>query len=202
MGETGKKDANFDAVQAAQELDDALTEAALSEPPTSEEYIEALETEIEGLSAVVAQKEEQLRRAQVQVAGHLEETERIKKRLTHEAEQRIKREVTAVINEMLDVGDDLARAITSAHSMDHNPAVVEGIELVRQSFGRKLQNLGVTHMPSMGEAFDPALHDAVSMLPITDPAQDGVILAVVKEGFRINGEILREARVAVGKLGQ
>jgi molecular chaperone GrpE len=84
--------------------------------------------------------------------------------------------------------------------MNHHASVIQGLELVLQSFGKRLQKMGVTRMEALGTKFDPSLHDAVSMMPVQTPAQDGVILAVVKEGYALHGKLLREARVVVGKL--
>jgi len=167
--------------------------------PNHDEYIRTLEQEIEGLNNLLIQKETLLGRAEAKVAEDLDEIERIKKRLQTEADQQVETKVGKVINELLDVGDDLARAILSAQEMDHNPDVVKGIELVRQSFGKRLAKLGVTRIEAFGNAFDPNWHDAVSMVPVDDPAQNGMVLAVVQEGYVLNGKILREARVVVGK---
>ena len=188
----------FDAVRAAQELDEALHHDMPAKP---DEYIRTLESEIEGLNNLLHQKEALLLRADTRAQESLEEIERIKKRLLIEANQRVEKRVAEVISEILDVGDDLGRAIRAAHDMDHNPAVVEGIELVRQSFGKRLAKLGVTRILALGTPFDPAIHEAVSAMPVQDPAQNGMVLAIAREGYAHNGKVLREARVVVGKLG-
>ncbi len=139
-------------------------------------------------------------RAEARADESLEEIERVKKRLDTDAKQQVAVKVAKVINELLDVGDDLGRAITAAQQMDHNPDVVKGIELVRQSFGKRLEKLGVTRIIALGYAFDPKWHNAVSAMPVEDPAQDGVVLNVVQEGFILNNRVLREAKVVVGKL--
>jgi molecular chaperone GrpE len=194
-----KPEGEFDAVHAAEELEEAM----VSEPSTTpDQYIRTLEVEIEGLNSLLAQKETLLQRAEARVESDLEEIERIKKRLKLEADQQVEKQVEKVINELLDVGDDLGRAIQAAHEIDHNPDVVKGIELVRQSFGRRLEKIGVTRIQALGSKFDPNWHDAVSMLPVDDPAQDGMVLAVAQEGYLRHGKVIREARVVVGKLSQ
>jgi molecular chaperone GrpE len=54
-------------------------------------------------------------------------------------------------------------------------------------------------MSALGERFDADRHDAVSLAPVQNPAQDGLVVAVVKEGYAIGDEILRPASVVVGK---
>lgn len=188
---------DFDAVNAAEELDEVLGQEV---PPNADAYIQTLESEIEGLTNLLNQKDALLARAEVREREHAEEIERVKKRLQTESNQIVEKRVASMLNELLDLGDDLSRAILSAREMDHNPAVVEGIELVRQSFGKRLVKLGVSRMMALGSPFDPNLHEAVSVLPVDDPAQDGVVIAVMNEGFTMNDKVLRPARVAVGKL--
>ncbi len=195
------KDEGFDAVHAAQELEQAERAEGAGDAPSTEQYIRTLEVELEGVGTILTQTEALLQRAQAKVAEQDNEIERIKKRLQDEADQKVESRVAAVIDELLDVGDDLGRAILSAREMNHNPEVVAGIELVRQSFGKRLQKLGVSRMEALGARFDPALHEAVSMMAVDDPAQDGVVIAVLREGYALNNRIIREARVAVGKLG-
>jgi molecular chaperone GrpE len=192
-----KPEGEFDAVHAAEELDEAMVPEA---PVNTDEYIRTLELEIEGINNLLIQKEMLLERATARADESLEEIERVKKRLEVDAAQQVEKKVAKVINELLDVGDDLGRAILAAQDMDHNPDVVKGIELVRQSFGKRLEKLGVTRIIALGNAFDPQWHDAVSAMPVDDPAQDGIVLNVVQEGFVLNDKVLREARVVVGKL--
>lgn len=189
----------FDALSAARELDESLdAEAAPAASP--EEYVNMLESEVEGLGNLLAQKDERLRRAEKRVEEQLEEVEKIKHRLALDAERSAEERVTKVLAEMLAVADDLERAIEAAKAMDHNPEVVRGVELVHKSLLTRFAKLGVEQEPCLGARFDPSRHEAVSMMPTDDPAQDGVIMAVAQEGYRYRGKLLRESRVVVGKL--
>jgi molecular chaperone GrpE len=191
-----KPEGEFDAVHAAEELDEAMVPEV---EPNTDAYIRTLEVEIEGLNSLLTQKETLLSRAIARADESLEEIERVKKRLQVDAEQQVAKKVAKVINELLDVGDDLGRAIEAAHKMDHNPDVVKGIELVRQSFGARLEKLGVSRIAAQGETFDPKWHDAVSAMPVDDPAQNGLVVQVVQEGFILAGKVLRQSKVVVGK---
>ena len=50
----------------------------------------------------------------------------------------------------------------------------------------------------IGQPFDASRHEAISTAPVSDPAQDGRVVAVVKEGYVIGDELLRPASVVVG----
>jgi molecular chaperone GrpE len=97
------------------------------------------------------------------------------------------------------VVDDLDRGILAAKQHAESQDVVTGLELVRRSLLTRLGQLGVTHAPARGELFDPDRHEAVALVPVTDPAQDGRVIDVMREGYLIGEATLRPAGVAVGK---
>ena len=71
---------------------------------------------------------------------------------------------------------------------------VEGIRLVQRKFGEMLANAGVEKIGSEGEAFDPLVHEAVTF----GPGPEGQVVALVREGYRIEKYVLRPAQVVVG----
>jgi molecular chaperone GrpE len=81
----------------------------------------------------------------------------------------------------------------------NNDALLEGVGLVRDQFLAKLDGFGVRRIATEGAVFNPLLHEAVSAVPAADPAQDGVIVGVVRQGYLIADEVLRPALVAVAK---
>jgi molecular chaperone GrpE len=120
---------------------------------------------------------------------------RMRKELAKDAE-RSRREV---LISLLEVVDNLDRAIDAAQGAATNDALLHGVELVRDQFLAKLDGFGVKRIASEGASFDPELHEAVSAVPTQDPTQDGLIVGVVRHGYRIADEVLRPALVAVAK---
>lgn len=184
----------FDALGAAAELDAILN--ATNPPETVEQvgesYTDILESELAAMTALADEREGKLKAAE-------DELEKARVRIETAAERKLEQRSRKILRGFLEVLDDLDRALSSARSVDHNPAVIDGIELVRKSFMQKLASFGVTHDPSMGEVFDPNLHDAMSVMAVTDPDQDGKVVAVIREGYYIGEETLRPAGVVVGK---
>ena len=120
---------------------------------------------------------------------------RMRKELAKDAE-RSRRDVLA---SLLEVVDNLDRAIDAARqSKDPADPLLQGVELVRQQFLSKLEGFGVTRIPTEGAMFDPLLHEAVTTVP-GDEATDGRIAGVIAQGYRIGDEVLRPALVAVAK---
>jgi molecular chaperone GrpE len=128
---------------------------------------------------------------------------RMRKELAKDAE-RSRREV---LISLLEVVDNLDRAIDAAlRHRSQEPggegpdnALLQGVELVRNQFLAKLDGFGIKRIATEGTVFDPLLHEAVSAVPAADPAQDGVIVGVVRHGYLIGDEVLRPALVAVAK---
>lgn len=192
----------FDAVAAARELDELLGTSASGESADSgesAEYVANLESEIEELNALVAKKEAELRRANERADHAHAEIEAATRRLAMASQKELEQRTRKLLEELLPVIDDLDRAIAVARKHVESQDVVEGLELVRRSLLARLGKFGVTHAPALGEVFDPQRHDAMALVPVTDPAQHGRVIDVMREGYLIGDETLRPAGVAVGK---
>jgi molecular chaperone GrpE len=191
----------FDAVAAARELADALGETAPA--PTgggqNDRYIASLETDIEELTALVAKKEALLRQANQRADQAHAEIEAAGRRLAIQSGKELEQRTRKVLETFLPVVDDLDRGIAAAKQHAESADVVAGLELVRRNLLTRLGQLGVTHAPALGAKFDPQRHEAIALVPVRDPAQDGRVIDVMREGYLIGGDTLRAAGVAVGK---
>ena len=122
---------------------------------------------------------------------------RMRKELAKDAE----RNRRDVLVSLLDVVDNLDRAIDAAKvgGKDAGDPLLQGVEMVRQQFLAKLDSFGVKRIETLGTEFDPLLHEAVTSVPAPNAADEGRVLGVIAHGYRIGDEILRPALVAVGK---
>lgn len=152
------------------------------------------------LEEMVRERDEKLRRVAEQVRAIEHEYEEARARLRKELAVETERARRGLLGELLEVVDNLDRSIAAARGPEHFEALLAGIKMVRGQFLATLGGLGVVAFRSEGERFDPALHAAASAVPVTDPAQDGVVIGVIREGYKIGGDVLRPATVAVGKL--
>lgn len=192
-------DSEFDAVAAAKELDDLLGESSTETTSETEEYIGNLEAEIEELKAANAKQAVELQRANVRADQAHAEVEAAGKRLAAASAKELEQRTRKLLEGFLDVVDDLDRGIAAAKQHAESADVVAGLELIRRSMLTRLGHFGVAHAPALGEPFDPNRHDAIALVPVTDPAQDGRVIDVMREGYLIGDATLRPASVAVGK---
>jgi molecular chaperone GrpE len=158
-------------------------------------------TYVEQLEQQVAEKD---RIAQEFIAKYRQaasEFEEARLRLRREVSKDIERSRREVISEFLEVLDNLDRAMESARASSPADALLQGVEMIHRQFLAKLEALGVTRIDSVSQPFDPRLHEAISRVPATSPEQDGVIVGVVRHGYRIGDDVLRPAAVAVASVG-
>jgi molecular chaperone GrpE len=120
--------------------------------------------------------------------------ENYRKRAAKEAAAAGERAKGGLVRELLPIVDNLERALASAGEDEQHLA--EGVRLVHQELVAVLQRNGVEPFDPEGEAFDPEVHEALSTRS-EDGADPGVVLDVVEKGYRLNGTVLRPARVVV-----
>jgi molecular chaperone GrpE len=105
-----------------------------------------------------------------------------------------------LLKDLLPVFDNLERATSHAtsHELPEVRAVVEGIHIVLRQFQDTLGRLNVERVKTVGEAFDPAHHEAIQHLETTEYAP-GVVAAEVQSGYRQAERVIRPALVVVAK---
>jgi len=154
---------------------------------------------VQELERQVAEKDTLAREYLAKYRSAASEFEDSRLRLRREISKDIERARREVLAEVLDVVDNLDRAIVSASKGASADAILQGVEMVRRQFLAKLEGLGVTRIAADGERFDPSLHEAITTVPASSPQEDGRIIGVVRHGYRIGEDVLRPASVAVAK---
>ena len=156
-------------------------------------------TYVEELERQVADKDRQLQEYIGKYRQAASEFDEARLRLRREISKDIERGRREIIADLLEVLDNLDRALDARKPSASPEALLQGVELVRRQFLSKLEALGVRRIDAEGQRFDPALHEAVSAVPAANADQDGRVVGVVRHGYRINDDVLRPAAVAVGK---
>jgi molecular chaperone GrpE len=161
---------------------------------------------VEDLERQLAEQGAQLQSFTADHRRALDEFEQARMRLRRDVAREVERGKRFILVELLDVMDNLDRAISAARSGTGPPSgsnealdnLTRGVELVRDQFLAKLGAWGVERVAALGVPFDAARHEAVTTTPV-EAERDGLVVAVMKEGYTIGEEILRPASVVVGK---
>jgi molecular chaperone GrpE len=178
----------------------ANQENANTDPATATASLKP--TYVEELEQKLAEKDKQLQDAIARYRGASAEFDESRLRIRREIAKDIERGRREILADLLDVVDNLDRALDAARSNtgpDRIDTLLQGVELVRRQFLAKLEGFGVKRIESQGQKFDPALHDAVTAVPAATPDQDGTIVGVIRQGYRIGDDVLRPASVAVAQ---
>lgn len=123
------------------------------------------------------------------------ERENMIRRMNEEVRKTRDYSLTEFARDLLAVGDSLEQALQLC--TEHS-AMKEGIELTQRQLHTTLERFSVIVFDPVGEKFDPALHEAMSM--VEDPnVESGKIIMVFQKGYKISDRLLRPARVIVAK---
>ena len=168
------------------------TPAAAAEPVSFEKpsYVQDLEQQL-------AAKNEQLQEYVNAVHEVQREFEAMRARVRKEAARDAEMNRRAVFADLLEVVDNLDRAIDAAHDGGSAETLIQGVELVRQQFLHKLAGYGISRLEPIGEPFDPELHEAIATVPVTEEFAEGIVAGLAAPGYLIGNDILRPAAVAV-----
>ena len=169
--------------------------AAEGAPNLKPSYVE----ELEARTRAAEQKAQDVQSRFEQVRAELRrETDQTRQRLTRAADERVAREKANFIAALLPVADNLQRALDAAQTGGPTDALLDGLRGTLSGFESALGAAGVEPVPSVGEQFDPEIHEAVDTAEV-EPERDGRVTAEYSRGYRIGGQLLRPARVQVGR---
>lgn len=104
--------------------------------------------------------------------------------------------IADTLTPFLSVSDFLAMAQTAAEKTDNLDAIKQGLTMIIAQFDKAFEEMGVRKFSSVGEKFDPDLHDAVGREP-SDSVAEGSIIKEWNCGYKIGEKLLRPARVMV-----
>ncbi len=154
--------------------------------------IKELESKLAAANAKIEEQKDAVLRAKA-------ESDNVRRRAEGEVDKAKKYALERFAGELLPVIDNLERALMSA-DMDNEAikAVLEGVELTHKSFISTIAKFGMEVVDPQGEAFNPELHQAMSMQESADVAPNTVI-AVMQKGYQLNGRLVRPAMVAVSR---
>jgi molecular chaperone GrpE len=171
-----------------------------TDPPAEGSADERTQEEDESAAGVEADLDALLADVQRERNEYLELARRTKadfenyrKRATKDAQAAEARGKASLAGELVPVLDNLERALNAA---DEDSELARGVALVLADLEETLGRAGVEAYDPLGERFDPAWHEALSTRP-ADAEEAGVVVETLERGYRLDGQVLRPARVVV-----
>ena len=126
------------------------------------------------------------------------EFDNFRRRTIKEREEARKMEGKDLIVSLLPVLDDFERALRSMEGATEIPPVREGVELIQNKLRNTLTQKGLKPMESIGNPFDPELHEAITNIPATSEEWKGKVMDEMEKGYTLNDKVVRFAKVIVG----
>ena len=161
---------------------DELLRQALSEIEPLPDPMEDMERERDQFRALA-------QRAQADLVNY-------RRRVAEERQDLQRNANSSLILKFLSVVDDFERAI--ALLPEDAAGWQEGLMLVKRNLDNLLESEGVSKIEAAGKPFDPWEHEAVHYLETPD-ADDGTIIEVFRDGYRLHDRVLRASQVIVAK---
>jgi molecular chaperone GrpE len=121
-----------------------------------------------------------------------------RKRTRREIEEAKTRGKDDALKDVLPVFDNLERAVAAADGAKSIESVVEGVKMVLKLFEDTSERMGLTRIKTVGERFDPAVHEAIQQQE-TETQAPGIILAEIVPGYMFGQRLLRAAMVVVAR---
>ena len=171
-------------------------DAAPATGTEAEDPLQRLEREKEILEAEKSALKDQMLRA-------VAEAENTRRRVERERAEAVRYAAIPLLRDLVKVADNLARALAAlprerVQDDEVLKSFREGVELTERDLLAALQRHKVSRIDPMGEALDPALHEA--MFEVPDPAKaPGTVVQVLETGWKLHDRLIRPARVAVAK---
>lgn len=126
------------------------------------------------------------------------EAENTRRRAARDVENAHKFALERFAAELLPVIDSLEKAVEVASEAEGAESIAEGVELSLKLFVNVLDKHGVEQIDPAGEPFDPQLHEAMAVIP-SDHAEPNSVIEVMQRGYRLNGRLVRAAKVVVAR---
>jgi molecular chaperone GrpE len=123
------------------------------------------------------------------------EFDNYRKRVERERRELSEAAAADLIRDLLPIIDDLERAMAAAPAGD---VLLKGVELTHRQLIEQLRRRGVEAVDSVGQMFNPEMHEAVGSVP-AEGRPDGEIVSEFRKGYRAGGRLLRPAMVQVAK---
>ena len=160
---------------------------------TCEEKVKVLEEKLSEKSLEVEELKDRLLRLHA-------DFDNTKRRMVRERDEIRSFATEELMKEFLPVIDNLERALEAGGKGSDHELLLRGVKMTWQQFQVVLEKTGLQEIKTIGEGFDPAVHEALMMIP-SDQYKENVVVQEFEKGYLIKDRLLRPAKVGVAQKG-
>lgn len=176
------------------EKKDVKSKKEVKETKETAEVYEATETAETSETNELQEKYNELNDKYVRLYS---EYDNYRKRTANEKIELIKTAAEATINAMLPVLDDFERALPTMEKSE-DKSNYEGALLIYNKLKKTLEQKGLEEINANGADFNTDEHEALTQIPAPEESLKGKVIDVIQKGYKLNGKVIRFARVVVG----
>ena len=172
-----------------------IKENVVTDETPQEEVTEETTTELsneEKLQQEVERLNDQVYRLSAEISN-------IQKRNAKERQDAAKYRSQSLAQNLLNVIDNLERAIASPSESEDAQNLKKGIEMVYESFLYALKEEGIEEIDALDQPFNPTLHHAVQTVPVEEGQEADKVVQVFQKGYKLKDRVLRPAMVIVSQ---
>lgn len=182
------KEEKDESVESSEEQEKSME--ALDDSGVSEAEAEAFQ--LDTLKAELDEMEDKFLRARAEIAN-------MSNRFKNERELLVRYRSQDLGKKILPVMDNLERAMAIEVDDEQGASLKKGISMVLESLQVALKEEGIEEIASVGEPFDPNLHQAVQTIPAGEEVKSDTIVEVLQKGYKLNDRVLRASMVIVAQ---
>ncbi|MBF0275048.1 MAG: nucleotide exchange factor GrpE, partial [Nitrospinae bacterium] len=130
---------------------------------------------------------------------HVSETDKVRERLRADFEKKIQSANAELLRKLFPVFDELELALKHAEKSQDLAGLLSGLTMTVSKLNNELESSGLERVHNKGKKFNPNLEEAVSIIPAQSEDQDDIIIEVLQPGYKIGENLIRPAKVVVGK---
>ena len=201
-GLNAPEDAGNSSPEAAPRSSTTTTDPAsgpmLAELIATRAELRRLETELKNIASERAdERQEYLEK----LARRQADFENYRKRVERERGETYNQIVGEVVSHLLPVMDNLRRALDAEASVEASESkefrhFLHGVELINKQLNSVLESMGIETVATVGQPFDPHVHEAVA-IEQTDRFEPDIVMEEIARGYRLGDKLLRPAIVKV-----
>jgi molecular chaperone GrpE len=181
--------------QEQQQPDEAPTQAS-ADAQTADSSVSADVGDLQAQLQAARDEAAQYKDKWLRERAEMENFRKRQERLANERNQRYKRDL---LEKVLEVVDNLDRAMSYTDTMDRD-GLQNSLRMVHWQLNELIKTEGLTPVATVGQEFDPRVHEAIESVESSEHPE-GQVVEEVRKGYMIGNEMLRPARVKVSAGG-
>ena len=155
-------------------------------------------SELEILKQSLEEKQKQADEYKAEYLRSVAEYQTLRNRIEKEKTEYINYGKAKILDRNIGIYDIFEQAMVSVRAGQDLKSIKIGLDMIYNEFSKMLKDEGVEKIDCLNKQFDPNICEALDQVE-DDSVEEGIILAVYQNGYKLNGKLMRPARVKVAK---